>query len=269
MTNKTRLAVAGATGRMGRAIIAAAHHDEHCSLVAAFARPGNSLVGSDAGELAGVGKINLEVSDQLLQDDFDLMIDFTGVESSLAHLEYCRARGKKIVIGTTGFSAAQLQSIQQAAEEVPVVLAPNTSVGVNLSFSLLRQAARVLGNDADIEIIESHHRNKVDAPSGTALRMGEVIAETLNRDLAECAVHGREGHGESRDRNTIGFSAIRAGDIIGEHTVLFAAEGERIEISHKASNRSIYASGALRAAQFLMGQAPGLYDMEDVLGLRA
>lgn len=263
-----RIAVTGAAGRMGRAIIAATHEDNASSLAAAILRPGNADVGCDAGQLAGIGDIGLPVSENLAHAEFDLLIDFTSVESTLAHLDYCVEQNKRIVIGTTGFDQSQLNSIQQAAAKIPVVLAPNTSIGVNLCFSLLRKAARVLGDQADIEIIESHHRNKIDAPSGTALRMGEVVASTLNRDLSQCAVYGREGQGEVRNQQTIGFSTIRAGDIVGEHTVLFATEGERVEISHKASNRSIYANGALRAAQWLSQQASGLYDMEDVLGLR-
>lgn len=263
-----RIAVTGAAGRMGSAIIAAAHENPQCSLVGALHRSGSPSIGVDAGEMANIGNIGLPVIDNLSQTDFDVLIDFTRVESSLEHIAYCKANQKNIVIGTTGFNPDQLNIIQQAGDDIPLVLAPNTSIGVNLCFSLLRKAAKVLGDAADIEIMESHHRNKVDAPSGTALRMGEVIAGTLGRNLSQCAVYGREGHGKARDRQTIGFATTRAGDIVGEHTVMFAAEGERVEISHKASDRSIYAHGAIRAACWLIDQRAGLYDMEDVLGLR-
>jgi 4-hydroxy-tetrahydrodipicolinate reductase len=197
-----------------------------------------------------------------------VLIDFTRPEPTLANLEACRAAGRRMVIGTTGFSAEQKAQIAAAAKDIAVVLAPNMSVGVNLCLKLLDMAARVLGDTVDVEVIEAHHRHKVDAPSGTALRMGEVVADALGRDLKECAVFGREGHTGERSRNTIGFETIRAGDIVGDHTVLFAADGERVEITHKASSRMTFANGAVRAAGWLMAQDAGLFDMQDVLGLK-
>ncbi|MCK4704578.1 MAG: 4-hydroxy-tetrahydrodipicolinate reductase, partial [Gammaproteobacteria bacterium] len=201
-------------------------------------------------------------------DDFHTLIDFTRPDVTLQNLATCVANGKNIVIGTTGFSDEQKQHISDAAKRISVVFAPNMSVGVNLCFKLLDIAARVLGDDVDIEVIEAHHRHKVDAPSGTALRMGEVVADALGRNLDECAVYGREGISGERDRKTIGFETIRAGDIVGDHTVMFAAEGERVEITHKASSRMTFANGAVRAAIWLQDQKAGLYDMQDVLGLR-
>ena len=199
---------------------------------------------------------------------FDTLIDFTTPVATLAHLALCRTHGKRLVIGTTGLDAAGRDQIAAAGADIGIVFAPNMSVGVNLCFTLLELAARVMGEDADIEILEAHHRHKVDAPSGTALRMGEVIAQTLGRNLAEVAVYGREGRTGERDRRTIGFETIRAGDVVGEHTVWFATEGERVEITHKASSRMTFARGAVRAAQWLAGQPAGVYDMQDVLGLR-
>jgi 4-hydroxy-tetrahydrodipicolinate reductase len=196
------------------------------------------------------------------------LIDFTAPAATLAHLQLCRRHGKGMVIGTTGFDDEQKNRIKEAAAEIGVVFAPNMSVGVNLCLKLLDTAARVLGEEVDIEVIEAHHRHKVDAPSGTALRMGEVVAEALGRNLKDCAVYGRQGISGERDRATIGFETIRAGDIVGEHTVMFAAEGERVEITHKASSRMTFASGAARAAGWLMSQPAGLYDMQDVLGLK-
>ncbi|HAU06238.1 MAG TPA: 4-hydroxy-tetrahydrodipicolinate reductase, partial [Gammaproteobacteria bacterium] len=197
----------------------------------------------------------------------DVMIDFSLPDVTMTLLPVCQQQGCRLIIGTTGFSAQQKQDIATLSQHIGVVLAPNMSVGVNLSLNLLRTAARVLGQESDIEIIEAHHRHKVDAPSGTALRMGEVVAETLGRDLSQCAVYGREGITGARDKETIGFATVRAGDIVGEHTVLFAAEGERVEISHKASSRMTFALGAMRAATWLVQQPVGLYDMQAVLGL--
>ncbi|MDP3838072.1 MAG: 4-hydroxy-tetrahydrodipicolinate reductase, partial [Methylococcales bacterium] len=202
-----------------------------------------------------------------VMDDFDVLIDFTRPDASMDFIEQCRRAGKKVVIGTTGYSDEQKAAINKAAEDIAIVLAPNFSVGVNLSLKLLEMAAKVMGDYTDIEIIEAHHRHKVDAPSGTALRMGEVIADTLGRDLKDCAIYGREGNTGERDRNTIGFSTIRAGDIVGEHTVMFADDGERLEITHKASSRMTFANGAVRAAVWLADKETGLYDMQDVLGL--
>jgi len=264
-----RVAVVGAAGRMGRNLIQAVCNTDGLELSAASERPGSSLVGADAGELAGVGSLDVPISQGLsgVVDDFDLVIDFTGPEATMAHLEICREHGKKMVIGTTGLDEEQKARIDQAAKEIAIVFAPNMSVGVNLCFKLLDIAARVMGDGCDIEIVEAHHRHKVDAPSGTALRMGEVVADALGRDLKQVAVYGREGQTGARDRQTIGFETIRAGDVVGEHTVWFASEGERVEITHKASSRMTFANGAARAAAWLGGQESGRFDMQDVLGL--
>ena len=266
----TRIAINGAGGRMGRALIEACRDDDTAALEAAIERPDSSLVGVDAGEMAGLGRLGVAVGDGLeaLGDGFDVLIDFTAPSATMASLAHCRDHGRKLVIGTTGLDAAQKQAITAAAGEVAIVFAPNMSVGVNLTFKLAEIAARVLGDSVDIEIVEAHHRHKVDAPSGTALRLGEVVAEALGRDLAECAVYGREGHTGPRDRTTIGFETIRAGDIVGEHTVLYAATGERVEITHRATSRMTFARGAVRAANWLAGKERGLFDMQDVLGLR-
>ncbi len=264
-----RVAVAGAAGRMGRTLIQAVAEADDLALGAATERHGSSLVGSDAGELAGIGRLGVAVADDLgrVTDDFDVLIDFTGPVATMAHLAVCRAHGKRMVIGTTGLDEAQREQIRAAAADCGIVFAPNMSVGVNLCLKLLETAARVMGGDADIEIIEAHHRHKKDAPSGTALRMGEVVAGALGRDLAAVAVYGREGETGERRRETIGFETIRAGDVVGEHSVWFAAEGERVEIVHKASSRMTFAKGALRAARWLMDRSDGLFDMQDVLGL--
>ena len=265
----TRIAVVGAGGRMGRSLIEAAREQDGIELTAAVDRAGGEAIGRDAGELAGIGRLGVAVADELerVVDGFDVLIDFTLPEATLAHAEVCRRHGKRMVIGTTGFSADQRVKLDAVAEDIALVLAPNMSVGVNLCLKLLDTAARVLGDEVDIEIIEAHHRHKVDAPSGTALRMGEVVAEALGRDLRDCAVYGREGRTGARERKTIGFETIRAGDIVGEHTVMFAGLGERVEIVHKASSRMTFANGALRAAQWIMGRERGRYDMQDVLGL--
>ncbi len=263
------IAVTGAAGRMGRALITACDHHSDTQLAAAIERPGNTLIGSDAGDLAGLGPLNVSVKDSLngVVDAFDTLIDFTTPASTLQNLEFCVQHRKNIIIGTTGIDDAGKQAIRAAAESIGIVFAPNMSVGVNLCFKLLETAAAILGNDFDIEVIEAHHRHKVDAPSGTALRMGEVVASALGRDLSGCAVYGREGVTGARDPNTIGFDTIRGGDIVGDHTVLFAGEGERVEITHKASSRMTFANGAIRAAIWLQQQPTGLYDMQDVLGL--
>lgn len=265
----TRIAVVGAGGRMGRSLIEASSLQPEIELTVAVDRVAGKAVGRDAGELAGIGTIDVLVGEDLEKnvDCFDVLIDFTLPEATLAHAQVCRRHGKRMVIGTTGFSAEQRDSLDQAASDIAIVVAPNMSVGVNLCLKLLDMAARVLGDDVDIEIIEAHHRHKVDAPSGTALRMGEVVADALGRDLGECAVYGREGRTGARDRKTIGFETIRAGDIVGEHTVMFAGLGERVEIVHKASSRMTFANGALRAAQWIMGRERGRYDMQDVLSL--
>ena len=267
---KTRIAIAGAAGRMGRRLIEACTQETNTVLTVAFEYPKSTLIGSDAGELAGVGKLDVIVIDKLetVINNFDVLIDFTIPEATLEHLAICRAAHKRIVIGTTGFSPEQRQTIEQTAQDMALVFAPNMSVGVNLTFKLLEIAAQVLGDNVDIEIIEAHHRHKADAPSGTAVRMGEIIAQTLDRDLSECAVYGRQGQTGERERHTIGFETIRAGDIVGEHTVMFADVGERVEITHKASSRMTFANGAIRAAQWIMQKESGLFDMQDVLGLR-
>jgi len=265
----TRIAIPGAAGRMGRNLIDACQRADGLQLGVATERTGHDLTGSDAGLVAGVGELGVAIGDNLESavDQFDVLIDFTAPAASLQHLDICRRHAKRIVIGTTGFSDEQKRQITDAAKETGIVFAPNMSVGVNLCLKLLDVAARVLGDEVDIEVIEAHHRHKVDAPSGTALRMGEVIADALGRDLKDCAVYGREGLTGARERRTIGFETIRAGDIVGEHTVMFAAEGERVEVTHKASSRMTFASGAVRAAGWLMSQPNGLYDMQDVLGL--
>lgn len=266
----TRIAVSGAAGRMGRAIVELLKEADVAQLVGALERADSTVLGVDAGEVAGVGKLGVTISSDLgrVLGDAQVLIDFSHPVATLAHLEACRKLGRRIVVGTTGMDAAGKQAIAAAARDIPVVFAPNMSVGVNLCLKLLDMAARVLGDSVDIEIIEAHHRHKIDAPSGTALRMGEVVAAALGRDLKDCAVYGREGQTGARDRKTIGFETIRAGDIVGEHTVMFADIGERIEITHKASSRSTFAGGAIRAALWLSSQPPGLYDMQDVLGLR-
>ncbi|MCY1292363.1 4-hydroxy-tetrahydrodipicolinate reductase [compost metagenome] len=265
-----RIAVMGAAGRMGKTLIEAIQQAEGAGLTAAVDRPDSSLVGADAGELAAIGRIGVPLSADLAKvvDEFDVLIDFTHPSVTLKNLEVCRQAGKAMVIGTTGFSPEEKQRLADAAREIPIVFAANFSVGVNLCLKLLDTAARVLGDDVDIEIIEAHHRHKVDAPSGTALRMGEVVASALGRDLRQVAVYGREGQTGARQRETIGFATVRAGDVVGDHTVLFAADGERVEITHKASSRMTFAKGAVRAALWLDGRAAALYDMQDVLGLR-
>lgn len=266
----TRIAITGAAGRMGHCLIRACRETEDFRLAAAIEHPDSASIGQDAGVLAGLAPVGVPVTDDLaaVVDEFDVLIDFTRPEPAIRHLESCRRSGKRIVIGTTGFSPEQRGRIQSASGSIAVVLAPNMSVGVNLSFKLLKIAAKVMGSYTDIEVIEAHHRHKIDAPSGTALRMGEVIAEALGRDLKECATYGREGNTGERARETIGFSTIRAGDIVGEHTVMFADEGERVEICHRASSRMTFAKGAMRAAAWIMDRSSGLYDMQDVLGLR-
>ena len=265
-----RVAVVGAAGRMGKNLIEAVGMTKGLELTAATEHPDSSLIGADAGEMAGVGKLGVTIAADLaaVVNDFDVVIDFTGLAPTLNHLSICREHGKKIVIGTTGFDDAQKAQIADASKDIGVVFAPNMSVGVNLCFKLLDMAARVMGDDCDIEIIEAHHRHKLDAPSGTAVRMGEVVADALGRDLAKVAVYGREGQTGERERETIGFETIRAGDVVGEHTVWFATEGERVEITHKASSRMTFAKGAARAAAWLETKDKGLFDMQDVLGLR-
>ena len=265
-----RIAVMGAAGRMGKTLIEAVQQTPGAGLTAAIDRPDSSLVGADAGELAALGRIGVPLSGDLdrVADEFDVLIDFTHPTVTLKNLAFCRKHHKAMIIGTTGFSVEEKQLLAEAGKDIPIVFAANFSVGVNLCLKLLDTAARVLGDDVDIEITEAHHRHKVDAPSGTAVRMGVVIAEALGRDLKKVAVYGREGQTGARARDTIGFATVRAGDIVGDHTVLFAADGERVEITHKASSRMTFAKGAVRAALWLDKREPGLYDMQDVLDLR-
>lgn len=265
---QVRIAIAGASGRMGRMLIEATLKDSETVLVAAFERSESTFIGKGAGDLVGAPcgvAITSDVAAGLAQAD--CLIDFTRPEGTLHHLELARAAGCGMVIGTTGFSAEEKAVIGAAAQDIPVVFAPNMAVGVNAVFKLLDVAARILNEGYDVEIIEAHHRLKVDAPSGTALRMGEVVASALGRDLESCAVYGREGVTGERDGQTIGFATVRGGDIVGDHTVLFAGTGERIEVTHKSSSRATYAQGSLRAVRFLAGRPAGLFDMFDVLGL--
>lgn len=264
-----KIGVVGAGGRMGRQLVQAVNNAEGVELGAVFERKGSSLVGADAGELAGIGHLGVTVTDDLASqvNHFDLLIDFTRPEGTLEHIAFCVAHNKKMVIGTTGFDDAGKQAIKSASEKISIVFASNYSVGVNLVFKLLEKAAKVMGDYCDIEVIEAHHRHKVDAPSGTALSMGEHIAKTLGRDLKTHGVFAREGITGERKRDEIGFSTIRAGDVVGEHSVWFADEGERVEIAHKASSRMTFANGAVRAAKWLQTKQNGLFDMTDVLDL--
>jgi 4-hydroxy-tetrahydrodipicolinate reductase len=266
----TRIAIAGAAGRMGRILLEAVKQNPQAHLGAATGRPGNSLIGSDAGEIAGLGKLQVRLVGDLQEviQDFDVLIDFTTPQTTLANAKLCAAHGKGLVIGTTGFNPEEKQALLAYQNQIPLCIAANFSTGVNLCFKLLEMAARVLGNDVDIEIVEAHHRHKVDSPSGTALRMGEVLADTLGRDLDQVAVYGREGQIGPRQRDTIGFATVRGGDVVGDHTVMFMADGERVEITHKASSRMAFARGAVRAAVWLEQQPNGLFDMQDVLGLK-
>ncbi len=264
-----KLAIAGASGRMGRMLIEAALAQSDVQLVGALDRPGSPALGRDAGEALGKStgvKVTEVLEEGLAQAR--LLIDFTQPAGTLAHLKVCQARGIGMVIGTTGFDEAGKAAIAQAATAIPIVFAPNTSIGVNATFKILELAARILNEGYDIEIIEAHHRHKIDAPSGTALRMGEVVAKALGHDLKDVAVHGREGHTGERPATSIGFHAIRGGDLVGDHTVMFAGVGERIEITHRSSSRANYALGALRACRFLSTRDKGLFDMQDVLGLK-
>lgn len=266
----TRVAVTGASGRMGKILIEAVSMAENTELTAAIERPDSSLIGADAGELAGVGNIGVVVVGDIEQvvDQFDVLIDFTVPVATVSNAAVCAAAGKAMVVGTTGFSLPQKHAFDKAVASIPVCMASNFSTGVNVCFKLLDMAARALGDDVDIEVYEAHHRHKVDAPSGTALSMGNVVAQALGRDLNKVAVYGREGQTGARDRNTIGFATVRGGDVVGDHTVSFMADGERVEITHKASSRMSFGRGAVRAAAWLLGKQPGRYDMQDVLDLR-
>jgi 4-hydroxy-tetrahydrodipicolinate reductase len=266
----TRIAVCGAAGRMGKAILETCNETDEVKVTAAIEHPHSSKLGHDSGEIAGIEKNTIPIVANIssILDEFDVLIDFTMPEATINNLEYCRNAGKAMVIGTTGLSDEQKAEIQSARNNIGIVFAPNMSIGVNLCFKLTELAAEVMGEYADIEIIEAHHRMKKDAPSGTAVHLGEIVANTLGRDLKDCAIYGRQGITGEREAKTIGFETIRAGDIVGEHTVMFATAGERIEITHKASSRQNFATGAVRAARWLTGKGNGLYDMQDVLGLR-
>ena len=264
-----KIAVAGASGRMGQMLIDAIRVADDCTLAGALDLSGNPAIGQDAGALLGK-PTGIVITSDLVQglQGSAALIDFTRPEGTLQHLKVCRDLGVAAVVGTTGFTDAQKAEIAVLAQDMAIVMAPNMSVGVNVTLKLLEMAAKALSTGYDIEIVEAHHRHKVDAPSGTALKMGEVIASALGRDLKDCAVYAREGVTGERDPSSIGFATIRGGDIVGDHTVLFAGIGERIEISHKSSSRATYAQGSLRAVRFLVGQKAGLFDMFDVLGLR-
>lgn len=265
-----RVGVCGAAGRMGKTILEVCHDNKDVEVAAAIEYSGSPMLGLDAGEVAGIGKLGVNITDDIsnIADQIDVIIDFTLATSVSANIQKCVSANCKMVIGTTGLTPDDHELIKTASDKIAIVFAPNMSIGVNLCFKLLEMAAQVIGDDTDIEIIEAHHRNKKDAPSGTAIRMGEVIANTLGRDLKDCAVYGREGITGVRDKKTIGFETIRAGDIVGDHTVMFAADGERVEITHKASSRKTFASGAVRAAKWLSEKDKGLFDMQDVLNLK-
>jgi 4-hydroxy-tetrahydrodipicolinate reductase len=269
MSQPLRVAIAGTSGRMGKVLIDTVLGHPDAVLSVALDRAGAESLGQDAGLPLGKQSGVTICSDYASAlRDADVLIDFTRPEGTLAHLAACRALGVNLIVGTTGFDEAGKAALKEAAKDIGIVFAANFSVGVNLSFKLLDIAARVLNTGYDIEVVEAHHRHKVDAPSGTALRMGEVLAEALGRDLKDCAVYGREGVTGARDPSTIGFATVRGGDVVGDHTVMFMADGERIEITHKASSRATFAQGALRSALWLRQQPAGLYDMQDVLGLR-
>lgn len=265
-----KIAVCGAAGRMGQRIIVAVKEAEGAELSGALERPGHELVGQDAGLLAGVGKLGVAISDDLnaVVKGCDVLIDFTTPKVSLKNLEACALQKKSIVIGSTGFSPEEKSLAAELAKEIPVVLAPNMSVGVNVCFKILADIAKTLGEDFDVEIVEAHHRMKKDAPSGTAIRMGEVVAEALGRNYRDVANCHREGITGERTKEEIGMQTVRGGDIVGEHTVYFIGMGERIELTHRAHTRDMFSRGSVRAAKWVVGKKPGIYDMQDVLGLR-
>lgn len=269
MSNLTRIAVLGATGRMGRAIIQTVVQTPEVTLTAALDRAGNPLLGQDAAAQAGLAPVGVQVTDDLdaVADRFDVLIDFSRPEATLSVLPVCVAHQRAMVIGTTGFSPEQKIELAGAARRIPICLSANFSIGVNVTLKLLELAAKTLSHGYDVEIVEAHHRHKVDAPSGTALRMGEAVAAGLGRDLKDCAVYERHGITGARDRNAIGFATVRGGDVVGDHTVMFLGDGERVEISHKATSRGNFSSGAVKAAAWLKDRPAGLYEMRDVLGL--
>ena len=263
-----KIAIAGASGRMGQMLIDAALALSDATITVALDRPDSPVLGHDCGEPLGRSTGVRVVADLAALADADVLIDFTRPQATLGHLDACTRYGVKMVIGTTGFDDAGRRAIAAAAQKIGIVFAPNMSIGVNATFKLIELAARMLGDTYDVEIIDTHHRHKVDAPSGTALKMGEVVASALGRPLEELAVYAREGHTGERRPGSIGFAAIRGGDIVGDHTVLFAGAGERVEITHRSGSRTSYATGGLRAARFVAGRPAGLYDMYDVLGFR-
>lgn len=265
-----KIAVTGAAGRMGGRIITAVKEAEGLQLAGAAEHPGHALIGQDAGLVAGCGPMGVAISGNLEQAlaEAEVLIDFTFPEVTLKNLEVCSHLGRRMVIGSTGFTPEQREWVARLAAKIPVVLAPNMSVGVNACFKILKETAKILGDGFDVEIVELHHNKKKDAPSGTAVRMGEVVADALGRDYNKCAVFHREGMAGERTPEEIGMQTVRGGDIVGEHTVYFIGMGERIEITHRAMSRDMFARGAVRAAQWLGDKQPGLYDMQDVLGLK-
>jgi 4-hydroxy-tetrahydrodipicolinate reductase len=264
------IAITGAGGRMGKTLIEAITNSDGIQLTAAIENPESALIGVDVGELSGVGLNNIQIVGSLSDviNSFDVLIDFSTPTSTASNAEVCLAHKKKMVVGTTGLTEEQSQLVNSASQGIAICMASNFATGVNLCFKLAEIAASVLGDDADIEISEAHHKDKVDAPSGTALSLGKVVADALDRDLDQVAVYGREGQTGQRKRSTIGFLSVRAGDVVGDHTVLFAADGERVEITHKASSRMAFAKGAVRAAKWLMEKDSGMFDMQDVLALK-
>lgn len=264
-----RIAVTGAAGRMGKTLIEAVTLNPDTTLGAAIERPDSSLLGADAGEVAGQGRNGVAIVGELTDviADFDVLIDFTAPAATVANAQVCAENNKVMVIGTTGCNEEQLASIRDAASKTAICMASNFSTGVNLCFKLLKEAAQILGDDYDVEVVEAHHRHKVDSPSGTALSMGQAVAEGLDRNLKEVAIYGREGQVGARPQQEIGFATVRGGDVVGDHTVMFLADGERVEITHKASSRMSFARGAVRAAAWTAPKSPGLYNMQDVLGL--
>jgi 4-hydroxy-tetrahydrodipicolinate reductase len=266
----TRIAVTGAIGRMGKMLIEAVSQSESVRLGAAIVLPDSTLIGADAGEVSGLGKNGVVIAGQLsdVLDDFDVLIDFTAPDATLANAELCARHQKGLVVGTTGFTPEQEAELLSYSHQIAMCKAANFSTGVNVCLNLLEKAAQILGDDYDVEIYEAHHRHKVDAPSGTALAMGESVAKGLDRNLREVAIYGREGHTGAREKETIGFATVRGGDVVGDHTVMFLGDGERVEITHKASSRMSFARGAVRAADWIGRQDAGLFEMRDVLNLK-
>ncbi len=266
----TRIAVTGAIGRMGKMLIEAVSQSESVSLGAAIVLPDSTLIGADAGEVSGLGKNGVVIAGQLsdVLSDFDVLIDFTAPDATLANAQLCARHQKGLVVGTTGFTPEQEAELLSYSHQIAMCKAANFSTGVNVCLNLLERAAEILGDDYDVEIYEAHHRHKVDAPSGTALAMGESVAKGLDRNLREVAIYGREGHTGAREKETIGFATVRGGDVVGDHTVMFLGDGERVEITHKASSRMSFARGAVRAADWIGRQDAGLFEMRDVLNLK-